>query len=139
MATDQKHLGYLYKLPIPGLNSRPAEAQSAFFFPPTSLPGDLWTYKNLRTTVPRPSFFPVPIKVVIPAIKDRTSINGKARQVIQTKKGKLASCHSTPSLSRCQILTRDHNSLGWKMSFSFTNETKNVISQKKLLFPVESH
>lgn len=72
------------------------------FFFYTSPLGNLRTYKHLRTTVPRPSFFLVPIKVVIHIIKDRISISGKARQVIQTKKGKLAACRSSPSLSRCQ-------------------------------------
>lgn len=99
--------------------------------------GDLWTYKHLRTSVPRPScsfFFLFPIKVVIPAIKERTFINGKARQVIPTKKGKLASCRSSPSLSRCQILTLDHHSPSWKISFSFTDEKKKISSTRKKNF-----
>ena len=110
-----------FKVWLPGQNSRPAEAQSAFFFP-QEVSQVIYEHTNIWGPLFLNSvFFLGPIKVVITAIKDRTSVNGIARLVIQTKKGKLPSCRSSPSLSRCQILTHDHNSLSWKMSFRFTD------------------
>ena len=87
----------------------------------TSPLGDLWTFKHLRITVPRPSFSPVPYGVVIPAIKDRASINGKQDKRYRPRKEnwRLVAVHHL--YEDVKILTHDHSSPSWKMSFSFTD------------------